>query len=135
MLARGLAVVVSLFLAGCAGLSPLSCAMELQPMTKAELYFGRDIAGRPGVSDQDWQRFLDEEIMPRFPDGLTVEDASGQWKSADGAVVHEASKHLTIVLPGSAGSQAKLAAIREAYKRRFRQDSVLILEYQACGSF
>jgi hypothetical protein len=36
------------------------------------------------------------------------------------------------VAPGEAD---KLAAIREAYKRRFRQESVLLLETKSCGSF
>ncbi len=104
-------------------------------MTEAELFFGRDVAGRPSVGDEDWRKFLDEEITPRFPDGLTVEDAAGQWKGAGGVVAREASKHLTIVLAGTADEAAKLNAIRDSYKRRFRQDSVLLLETQSCGSF
>ena len=104
-------------------------------MTEAELFFGRDIAGQPSVSDTDWQRFLDEEVTPRFPDGLTVEDAAGQWKGAGGAIVREPSKHLTIVLVGAPNESVKLNAVRETYKRRFRQDSVLLLETKSCGSF
>jgi len=104
-------------------------------MTEAELFFGRDIAGRPSVSDEDWRKFLDEEVTPRFPDGLTVEDAAGQWKGTGGAIVREASKHLTIVLVGAPDESAKLDAIRESYKRRFRQESVLLLETKSCGSF
>lgn len=132
---RGLVLAVMLLLAGCAGFPQPSCPAGLQPMTKAELYFGRDIGDRSGVGDADWQHFLDEEVTPRFPDGLTVEDASGQWHGADGAVVREASKIITIVLSDAADAQTKLAAIREAYKKRFHQDSVLILEYPSCGSF
>ena len=49
----------------------------LKPMTEADLYFGRNIGNTSGVGDDDWQRFVDEEITPRFPDGLTVED--GNW--------------------------------------------------------
>jgi Protein of unknown function (DUF3574) len=131
---RGLVLAAALLLGGCAAFSP-SCPAGLQPMTTAALYFGRAMADGPGVSDQDWQHFLDEEVTPRFPDGLTVEDASGQWKSTNGAIVHEASKILTIVLPDAVGAQAKLAAIREAYRRRFHQESVLISEYRSCSSF
>lgn len=35
------------------------------------------------VSDEDWRAFLAAEVTPRFPDGLTVIDAAGQWR--DGA--------------------------------------------------
>jgi len=103
-------------------------------MTEAELFFGRDIAGGGVVSDADWQCFLDQEVTPRFPDGLTVEEASGQWKGADG-IVREKSKRLTIVLVGAAGEEAKLSAVRDAYKRRFQQDAVLLVERQACAAF
>jgi len=123
-----------LFLSGCAGLSPPSCPAGLTPMTEANLFFGRNIGGVPGVGDEDWRRFLDEDVTPRFPDGLTVEDASGQWKGA-GGIAREASKHLIIVLSGAPDEAAKLAAIREAYKRRFRQEAVLLLESKSCGSF
>jgi hypothetical protein len=103
-------------------------------MTQAELFFGRDIPAGGSVTDRDWQSFLDEEITPRFPDGLTVEDASGQWKDR-GGIVREASKRLTIVLSGAPGEQMRLSEVRNAYKARFKQDSVLILEYRVCGSF
>ncbi len=102
---------------------------------QADIFFGRNIGGAPGVGDEDWRRFVDEEITPRFPDGLTVEDASGQWKGADGAVMREASKHVILVLSAAPDEADKLAAIREAYKRRFRQEAVLLLESKSCGSF
>jgi hypothetical protein len=135
MRGTAIAVAASLLLAGCAALSPPSCATGLKPMTRADLFFGRNIGNTPGVSDEDWRQFADEEITLRFPDGLTVEDASGQWKGVDGAVVHEASKHVVIVLSDAPGEASKLAAIREDYKRRFRQEAVLLLETESCGSF
>ena len=134
MRTTAIAAAASLFLTGCASLIPPSCPAGLKPMTEADLFFGRDIADKPGVGDQDWQRFLDEEVTPRFPNGLSVEDASGQWKGADG-IVREASKHLIVILSGAPDEADKLAAIREAYKRRFRQESVLLLETKICGSF
>jgi hypothetical protein len=125
---------MALLLAGCAGFAPPTCPPGLETMTEAQLFLGRNIPGGGQVSEADWQSFLDDEITPRFPDGLTVEDAVGQWRGG-GGLVPEPSKRLTIVLRGSADEQSKLSAIREAYKRRFNQDSVLLLEYRGCGSF
>ena len=119
---------------GCTLLAPQSCPAGLKPMTEAELLFGRGIAGGGTVGDADWRSFLDAEVTPRFPDGLTVEDASGQWKDA-GGIVRESSKRLVIVLPGTADDEGKLSAIRQAYKARFRQDAVLVVETKGCGSF
>lgn len=112
-------------LGGCAGPGDAACPSGLQPMTMAELYFGRSVPDGGSVSDAEW---------PRFPDGLTVEDASGQWKGNAG-VVREGAKHLIVMLAGTPGDRAKLDAIRAAYRTRFRQDSVLVFETRGCGAF
>lgn len=118
----------------CSALGPQSCPAGMKPVTQAELFFGRDIAGGGFVGEGDWQSFLDTEVTPRFADGFTVEDASGQWKGGQG-IVREKSKRLSIVLAGAPDEQAKLDAIRAAYKQRFRQDAVLLLQTSACGGF
>jgi hypothetical protein len=128
------ASVLVLLLVGCSGFPQTSCPDGLGTMAQAQLFFGRAIPGGGLVAEEEWQRFLDEEITPRFPDGLTVEDAAGQWRDA-GGIVREPSKRLTIVLKGTPDEQSRLSAIRDTYKKRFRQDSVLLLEYQGCGSF
>jgi hypothetical protein len=101
----------------------------------AELIFGRNIPSGGGVSDKDWQRFVDTEITPRFPEGLTVTSAYGQWRGADGAITREPSMRLFLVLSGAPDEEERLAAIRDAYKARFRQESVLLLEGTACAGF
>lgn len=127
------AVLFSAALAGCAAL-PTSCPAGLTPMKEAQLFFGRAIPGGGEVSEADWRVFLDDEVTPRFPDGLTVQDASGQWKDKTG-IVREPSKRLTLVLSGRADEGAKLEAIRSAYRTRFHQDSVLQVETAICGGF
>jgi len=102
-------------------------------MTQAQLFFGRNIAGRGTVSDDEWRRFLDEEVTPRFPVGFSVSDIDGQYRNAGGAIVRERSKQLLIV--DSNGDEAKLDAIRDAYKRRFNQESVLLVESPVCAAF
>ena len=102
----------------------------------AELLFGRDIGGRFGVSEPAWRRFLAREITPRFPDGLTVTDAQGQWRDpASGRIVREPSKRVEIVLPGNANDAARLDAIMAAYKRQFHQRSVGLILQSACVAF
>jgi hypothetical protein len=128
------AIATMLLLAGCASVDRV-CRAGLAPMSEAELFFGRDIHSHAVVSDEEWRRFVDDEIAPRFPDGFTVDDSTGQWRSKDGTIVREVSKRLTIVLRGTANERKSIDAIREAYKRRFQQESVLLLEYPVCGSF
>ncbi len=94
--------------------APPSCYGTQRPKQVAELLFGRDVGGRLGVSEAAWGRFLAREITPRFPDGLTVMDAAGQWRDpTTGAIEREPSKRVEIVLPGKADDQAQLEAIVE----------------------
>ncbi len=88
------------------------------------------------MSETQWGRFVDREISPRFPDGLTVFEAKGEWRdSARKAIVHEPSKVVEIVLPGKPDDVEQLNQIAQAYKSRFRQQSVGIVIRGACVSF
>lgn len=136
---RALAVLVAvLALTGCASVGPgasLSCDEDLKATTTAELVFGRNIGDAPGVSEADWNTFVDQEVTPRFPDGLTVTDAAGQWRGSGGAIVREPSKVLLLLLGDAPGEAEKVEAIRAAYKARFRQESVLLIKRRACVGF
>jgi hypothetical protein len=112
------------------------CQGSRQFKLVAELLFGRDIGRSLGVSDTAWTDFVAREIVPRFPDGLTITDAVGERRDPDsGKTVEEPSKHVEIVLPGRADDDARLDAVVEAYKRTFRQQSVGLIVRGACVSF
>jgi hypothetical protein len=136
---RTLAVLIAaLALTGCVSVdvdASLTCRGGLNPATTAELVFGRNIGDAPGVTDADWKAFVDREVTPRFPDGLTVSDAAGQWRGSGEGITREASKVLLLVLTGAPGEAEKVEAIRSAYRTRFRQDSVLLIERPACVGF
>lgn len=89
------------------------------------LYFGRSIPGGGAVSDVDWDGFLREVVTPRFPAGLTVWRAEGQWRDDAGAIVREASFVLELIHPASIQSDSAVQAIIAEYRRRFRQEAVL----------
>lgn len=128
-------------LAGCASAPPriavTSCQqIEGKQTVQAELFFGRDIAGHGRVSDAQWSAFLRDEVTPRFPDGLTTLAASGQWRDTDtGRITREPSSIVRIVAPETPETLARLAEIRNAYKVRFRQQSVGLVLTPACASF
>src|SRR5215831_18665015 len=97
---RRLTAAVGLLVAGGAAAAAAegACSAPQQAMQQIELMFGRNIGGRLGVSETAWSRFLAREVTPRFPDGLTVVDASSQWRDKErGALVREPSKLVTIV--------------------------------------
>ena len=128
-------LVGAALLCGCASLAPPTCPAGQSPGRAVQLFFGRDIGDRVGVSEADFAQFVDTELTPRFPDGLTVLDAAGQWRGAAGVVGREPSKVVILALPGRTGDEAKLDAVRAAYKTRFSQEAVLIVTQPACLGF
>jgi Protein of unknown function (DUF3574) len=135
-LAAMIALVLSTFAAGSTYAQLLECRGAQKPQHVAELIFGRSIGGRIEVSEKLWMQFVDEEITPRFPDGLTVFDAAGQWRDkTNKKITRESSKIVLIVLPGNAEDSARLNEIVNAYKRNFGQKSVGLIVRPACVSF
>ncbi|MBY4869446.1 DUF3574 domain-containing protein [Burkholderia anthina] len=137
----GAAAIV--LLAGCA--APPSPVADTPPVCtqpdahrrlQADLLFGRDIAGRGPVTDEERTAFLADVVTPRFPDGFTYWDTRGQWRDrATGQTIREAGFVVRIVADDTADTHARLAAIRHAYVERFRQQSVGIAIVPACASF
>jgi hypothetical protein len=132
------AAVLAVALAAASGADAqlLDCLGGQRPTQVAELMFGRNIGSRLGVNEAEWGRFVDREIISRFPNGLTVLNAGGQWRDeATKKIVREPSKLVQIVLPGQVQDIARLNEIVAAYKRRFKQQSVVMIVRPACVSF
>lgn len=89
------------------------------------LYFGRAIPGGGSVSDEAWNTFLRDVVTPRFPAGLTVWRADGQWREESGNIVREPSFVMELFHPGDARADAAVREIVAEYRRRFGQDAVL----------
>jgi hypothetical protein len=101
MLRAVAAIILAFAWSGSAEAQSSECRAGLKPQEVAQLLFGRNIGDRLGVSEAQWGRFVDREIGPRFPDGLTVLDAKGEWRdTVRKTIVHEPSKVVEIVLPG-----------------------------------
>jgi hypothetical protein len=134
---RLLALAISLALVlSCAANAQMACHAPQAPRQVAQLLFGRKIGDRLGVSAAQFGHFVDREISARFPDGLTVFDAAGEWRdTARKTIVREPSKVVEIVLPGNDDDGERLVAIADAYKRRFHQQSVGMVIREACVSF
>jgi len=106
-------------------------------MLVAELFFGRDRAGRKLVGDAEWGNFLNTVITPNFPDGLTVFDGYGQWRNPQTGVIGR-SPDVKIVLIAAKRSPDlgdRLARVIDAYKMRFAQQSVGIVTRDSCAAF
>jgi hypothetical protein len=100
---------------------------EASPFIRTELYFGRNRSDGTEVSRKDFDGFLSGFVTDRFPDGLTVLQGSGQFLNSEGEVERERSVVLILLYPVNARNEKhiKIEEIREEYKKRFLQQSVL----------
>jgi hypothetical protein len=130
------AAALTLMLAayGCAAVRETACAPGQERSVNDVIYFGT-AKSVGAVTPGEWTEFLRTSVTPRFPQGLTVWQASGQWKGADDAIVHEGSFVLSLVHPDDEPSETAVRAITTEYKSRFDQESVLRIKSQACVSF
>ena len=100
---------------------------------RTELYLGRAIPGGGEVAAADWEKFLADVVTPRFADGFTIIAADGQYRGRDGSIVKEQSEMLIFLYPASqrVSSSRKIEEIRRAYKKAFKQESVLRVDIPA----
>lgn len=121
-------------LAGCAWLAlaapqatpPGAPAEACRPALLERMFFGMQGSHGP-VTEPQWQRFVDEEIGPRFPAGSTVVAADGRWQDPDGRIEHEPSRVVEILRREGEHDSRPIAEIIERYKARHGQHAVLWL--------
>jgi hypothetical protein len=104
-------------------------------MVKTALYFG---LSKPNglVTNAEFQQFLDREITPRFPNGLTLLEGHGQFRTSGGKIMAERSRVLILLYPfKDEDSNQKIEKIRTGYQKTFQQESVLRIDDQICAAF
>ncbi|MCH0539507.1 DUF3574 domain-containing protein [Streptomyces sp. MUM 203J] len=106
---------------------PAASPAGARPFVETRLLFGTERPdGGPAVTDRQFMAFVDHEVTPRFPDGLTVQEGRGQWRGASGAIVRERSYELILLYPSSEAeaARARIERIRGVYTDMFAQESV-----------
>jgi len=89
-----------------------------------------------GVDEAAWRGFLDKDVTPRFPSGLTVVDAYGQWQGKQQAQPERLrSKIVVLLYPDTPAARASVDAIRAAWKAKTGDQSVLRVTQPADVSF
>ncbi|RYE73580.1 MAG: DUF3574 domain-containing protein [Oxalobacteraceae bacterium] len=158
MLVRGMVLALFLSLGGCAttprssvSQTAISATMQgddarpaqARGWVRSELYFGVGEESGPAeraqaepISEAQWRAFLDKEVTPRFPDGLTVFDAYGQWLFRGAKEPNRlGTKVLVILHEDTPQRTADIEAIRLAWKQATRHQSVLWSKQAAEVSF
>ena len=90
------------------------------------LFFGLGTADG-SVSESEWRRFLNHIVTPRFPGGLTVIEATGQWRAeGERKVTVERSRIIEIAHDDTADVDRRINEIVAAYKQQHQQRSVMM---------
>ena len=133
MLRLVLPLATALVVAGCVATPAALCRDGEEQVIADTLYFGTN---KPGgvVSIDEWQDFLATGVTPRFPQGITSWRASGQWRSENGKLEHEASYVLQLVHANSADTERAVREVMTDYRKRFEQEAVLRVRLPACVS-
>ncbi|WP_206859979.1 DUF3574 domain-containing protein [Lysobacter changpingensis] len=129
------ALFAAVALTGCATTASTTAVMhgdasrpaQSSGWVRSELYFAVGNEDGTGVIDEArWRAFLDAEVTPRFPDGLTVLDGYGQWRFQQGGrLVRQRAKVLVVLHADSVRPHEDIEAIRLAWKRMTGHESVL----------
>lgn len=130
----------TLFLAFVAGGSAAEAIKRPQAAAevwaRTELYFGTNRINNEPVTEADFRSFVDSQVTPRFPDGLTLLSGYGQFRTSAGALIREKSHVLILFYPPQMqDANAKIQQVREAYKTAFTQESVLRVDSFSFVSF
>lgn len=134
-------VALALAIATPLGLAALAAYAWYHPAAlcrqqSSSLFFGAGLPDGGTVTPEDWARFVDTAIAARFPDGFTLLDGEGAWRSGTtGDTIREPAHVLVLVHPNSRDVDARLDAIAADYKAQFRQESVLRLDQCAGARF
>lgn len=113
-----------------------ACPVGETPMLHVRIYFGQTEGDGKPVPPSAWEDFVAATVTPRFPEGFTVYDASGQWRDLKtGAIDREPSKIVEVDRRDTRDLHAKIEQIRKIYQSRFHQQAVGLVTLPACGSF
>jgi len=108
------------------------------PYVETQLFFGTGRPdGGPAVTDRQFMAFVDKEVTPEFPGGLTVQSGRGQWRDANGRIEKERSYELILLYPVKAAgaSDRKIEEIRRAYEKAFAQEAVARVDDRTRADF
>jgi hypothetical protein len=107
--------------------APTNCTYSKQDWLESKLFMGLSRSGGMAVSRREWDRFVADNLVVRFPHGFTIIETTGYWQDKyTKATVYENGKQVVILHEATPANEAAINQIAESYRRQFDQQSVLI---------
>ena len=102
---------------------------------KTEIYFGEDEPGGKHVGPKAWRDFLNQEVTPRFPKGLTVLEGYGQMQHRSGKIERQATRIIVLIHQPTKLMKKQISAVIAAYRARFANAQVMHLRTPVLAEF
>lgn len=129
-----LTALLILSITACDRYTQFECADGLEPFNKVTLYFGMNTP-EGEISDEEWTTFIDEIVTVQFPEGMTVYDSYGQWKTPEANIIREPGKVLVHLFELNTDKSAEIESVISAFKEQFDAQSVIHEQNKTCISF
>ncbi|HEX8170289.1 MAG TPA: DUF3574 domain-containing protein [Thermoanaerobaculia bacterium] len=118
-MSRRAAIVFALLLSACAHVT------VQRAVVSDRLFCGLSISDGSMITDAQLETFIDEIVVPRFPDGFSVRRGEGYYLDKVKGPTAEPSITIEIVHADTIAASRAVREIAEEYRRRFRQQAVL----------
>lgn len=110
-------LVLLLFVFACAVPSWAATSVrEDQVWYRLHLGMGK---GDYAVAPQKMREFIDMDITPAFPDGFTITESRGQWRSAEHGLIRERTMVIDVQCADTEENRHKIDAIAADYVKKF----------------
>jgi len=92
----------------------------------SHIYCSRNIPAGGEVSEQQFSEFLETQVTPSFPAGLTCYDAYGQMQDSQQQIVKQKSKVLILVHQNTKADTDAVKQVIRSYRSRFGNPQVML---------
>lgn len=109
----------ALALVFCLALSAHAATALQENIVLWRFHFGLGVGGM-AVGQDKMRAFIDEVLTPAFPNGMTITEARGQWRSEEHGLIRERTVLVDVQCPDSEDNRAAVEAIAREYVQRFQ---------------
>lgn len=104
-----------------------NCPHSNTEWLETRLFMGLSRSSGAAVSKREWDQFVTDNFVVRFPRGFTIIETTGYWQDQiTKSTVYENGKQVVILHEATPGNETKINEIAEKYRSRYDQQSVLI---------
>ena len=115
--------------------SPVKTDIE-EAWTRTELYFGAGSISDADKPDERWENYINDIVTPRFPEGLTLLEGTGQWRvKPDQKPRRHRTRILILIHKDTPEKSKQVDEIRSLWREISGHQSVLRVSQPAKVSF